>query len=208
MIAMRNPSAATWIPEECRPRLEHFAALVGRWNPKVNLVSRSSVPDLWHRHIVDSAQLVDFAPAGVRRWVDLGSGAGFPGLVVAIIGRHTHPEMSMTLVESDRRKAAFLTEAARVTDTKVDIIPARAEHVEPLRADVVSARALAPLAELLPLVERHLVPTGVALLLKGSGHQKEVDDAKRAGWRFAVTATPSVTDPAAVVLELREFRRV
>ncbi|HMO06826.1 MAG TPA: 16S rRNA (guanine(527)-N(7))-methyltransferase RsmG [Paracoccaceae bacterium] len=194
------------VPPSCLDPLMRLAALVERWNPTVNLVAKSTVADIWQRHILDSAQILPAAPRDAAHWVDLGTGGGFPGLVVAIIAAKTRPKMRVTLVESDGRKAAFLSEAVREAGIRVDIRAERAEKVAPLAADVVSARALAPLEALLPLVERHVAPDGVALLLKGAGHASECDQAKVAGWRFSVTAAPSRTDPAAALLILKDIR--
>ena len=135
------------------------------------MVAGGSLGDFWRRHVLDSAQLLDLAPDNAQVWVDLGSGAGFPGLVLAILGA---PEMH--LVESDQRKCAFLLEAARVTETRVTVHNARIEALEPLVADVIAARALAPLPKLLDLASRHARVGTVALFPKGEGVDKELLD--------------------------------
>jgi 16S rRNA (guanine527-N7)-methyltransferase len=198
--------AALDVSRETAARLDAFAAVLGRWAPRINLVARGTLADLWRRHIFDSAQLLPLAPAGARIWADLGSGAGFPGLIVAILAAEAAPRLEVTLVEADARKAAFLAEAARVAEAPVRILAERAEAAAPLAADVVSARALAPLPALLPLVHRHLAPGGVALLPKGAGHGRELDAALEC-WRFSVQKHPSRTDPAAAILAIGDLAR-
>jgi 16S rRNA (guanine527-N7)-methyltransferase len=133
-------AAETGVSRETLARLEAYAALLLAWNRRVNLVGRGTEEDLWRRHMLDSAQLHPLIPAGARTLVDLGSGAGFPGLVLAILGGpHVH------LVESDQRKAVFLREAARVTGAAAMVHAIRIEAAPPLAADIVTARALAPL---------------------------------------------------------------
>ena len=183
--------------------LEVLEAEVRRWTPAINLVSQGSLPDLWTRHVADSAQLWPLAP-GARTWVDLGAGAGFPGLVVAALGA---PALAVTLIESDGRKAAFLRGTARAMGLAVTVLDQRAEAAPPQGADVVSARALAPLAALLPLVARHLAPAGTALLPKGRAAQAEVAEARARGWRFDLDAVQSRTDPDGRILRLRALAR-
>lgn len=194
------------VSRETAARLDRFAVELLNWNKTVNLVSANSEADLWRRHIADSLQLFDLRPPGVSTWVDLGTGGGFPGLVIAIAAADATPDLTVNLIESDARKAAFLTHAARVTGVCPRIIVARAETVAPLGADVVSARALAPLPRLLGLVERHLAPTGCALLLKGRRWASEVNEAL-ARWSFTVQNVPSQTDPAGAILAIRGVTR-
>ena len=134
----------------------HLGHLI-RWNAAINLVAKSTIPDAWERHVADSAQLVDLAPGSPGHWADLGSGAGFPGFVVAVIMAETSPETRVTLVEADRRKATFLRESARLLDLDVTVRAERIEDAAPLCADVISARALAPL----PLVHLMGVRQGI-----------------------------------------------
>nr|WP_208103524.1 16S rRNA (guanine(527)-N(7))-methyltransferase RsmG [Rubellimicrobium sp. CFH 75288] len=189
--------------------LERLAALEGlvrRWTARINLVAPSTLPDLWTRHIVDSAQLWPLAPPGAGLWADLGAGGGFPGLVVAALAAERGAPR-VALVEADARKCAFLREAVRQLSLPAVVHHARAETLPPLGADVVSARALAPLPALLPLVARHLATDGVALLPKGRAWQEEEGAAREAGWRFAAEALPSATDASARILRLREIAR-
>lgn len=197
---------ATGVSRETLGRLSVYERLIAQWNPAINLVSRSSLADFWGRHALDSAQLLRLAPPDVRTWLDLGSGGGFPGLVVAILAAEQRPDLRVTLVESDQRKAAFLRTVARETGTAVTVIAERAELVPPAGADVVSARALAPLDRLLPLAERHLAASGVAIFPKGAAWQAEVNTAL-ANWRFNLQNHASLTDPQGAVLVLEGISR-
>lgn len=195
------------VSRETADRLDAFEALVRKWSPRINLVSRSALDQLQQRHIADSAQLFDLARIADSRWADLGSGGGFPGIVVAILAAEQAPALEVVCIESDGRKAAFLMTAARELGLeRVRVLAQRIEAAPPQGAQVVSARALAPLKSLLPLAVRHLAPGGHALFPKGAGHAKEVAEA-RADWRFDLTEHPSRTDPDARILKLEAIRR-
>jgi len=195
------------VSRETRDRLETFAALLEKWNPAINLVSSSTLPELWARHFVDSAQVLALASAGARQWSDLGTGGGFPGLVVAILAQEIRPGLSVTCVESDQRKAAFLRTVLRETGVEAQVLSQRIEDVAPLQSDVVSARALAPLTQLLGFASRHLAPGGEALFLKGAGYKKERTEALER-WSFELDTYPSQTDPDAAILRIGDIRRV
>lgn len=193
------------VSRETMERLRTFEALVQKWSPKINLVARATLPDIWQRHIIDSAQLASLAPQPIAHWADLGSGAGFPGLVIAILQANSSPA-KFTLVESDQRKATFLRTCVRELSLTATLLTERIEDTAPLKAEVVTARALAPLPRLLPLVQRHLVPTGIALLPKGQSAQTEIDEARKT-WHFDLEITPSQTQPAAQILRLERISR-
>ncbi len=195
------------VSRETLARLEIYAAELARWNPRINLVAASTLPDLWRRHFADSAQLLAFRPPTARRWLDLGSGAGFPGLVLAILARESAPDLRLHLVESDQRKCTFLRHVATATATEVDISPVRIESLKPQAADVVSARALAPLSGLLGHAAIHLAPGGIGLFPKGRTVHNELADAKRP-WRFEARVHPSLTDPEAAIVETGAPTRV
>ncbi|MBI1217032.1 MAG: 16S rRNA (guanine(527)-N(7))-methyltransferase RsmG [Rhodobacteraceae bacterium] len=196
--------AALDVSRETMARLEHYAALLEKWNAAINLVSRASLADLWARHILDSAQIFALCPEGARSWADLGSGGGFPGLVVAILAHEAAPDLEVTLVESDTRKAAFLATAARELGLNVAVKAERIEALAPQAADVVSARALAPLTELLGFAARHLAPKGRALFLKGATFPQE-RAAALAHWSFDVQTYPSKTDAEGVILSIGDI---
>ncbi|SMY07190.1 16S rRNA (guanine(527)-N(7))-methyltransferase RsmG [Flavimaricola marinus] len=190
------------VSRETMAKLEQYGDLIRKWTPKINLVAPASLPDLWERHILDSAQLLPLAPTAPKTWTDLGSGGGLPGIVIAILS----PDTEVTLIESDQRKAAFLRTCTRELGLSATIRPNRIDEVAPLGADVVTARALAPLPNLLPLVARHLAPDGIALLPKGKNAQTEIDDA-RADWGFDLQTHTSHTNPEATILRLERITR-
>lgn len=195
------------VSRETIGRLERLVSLLTKWNSSINLVSRASASGAWNRHILDSAQIYDLAPATTRHWADLGSGGGFPGLVVAILAAELGPRMRLTLVESDQRKAEFLRQASRDLGLDVQVVAERIESIASLGADVVSARALAPLDPLLGFAHRHLSPDGISLFLKGANYLAEVEHAKR-NWRFELSATPSKTDAAGAILKVKDLSHV
>ncbi len=202
--------AETNVSRETMARLERYAGLLGKWNRAVNLVSHDSLADLWRRHMLDSAQLLPLlppAPTGRPRVVvDLGSGAGFPGLVLGILGAG-----EVHLIESNGRKVAFLREVARETGTEAQIHHARIEDLPAFPADAVTARAYAPLPQLLASTAPFLRPAGpgqprgqpggVGLFLKGRGVDRELTDAAEK-WNMQIEQFASRTDTNARVLRL------
>lgn len=194
------------VSRETFDRLARFVALLEKWNPRINLVSAATLPEVWTRHVLDSLQIFDLVAAPAGRWVDLGTGGGFPGLVVALVARDEAPDLRVILVESDQRKAAFLSTVLREAGVAATVQAARAETLPPLGASVLSARALAPLDSLLRHAARHLAPGGRALFPKGQSHPQELDQAL-ASWRFRVQKHPSKTDPNAVILEIEDLSR-
>ncbi|MBK5934030.1 16S rRNA (guanine(527)-N(7))-methyltransferase RsmG [Rhodovulum imhoffii] len=194
------------VSRETLERLHHYEGLLRKWNSTINLVSRSTIDSLWDRHFLDSAQIFSLVqPKGL--WADLGSGGGFPGLVVSILAAERKPDLRVMLVESDLRKSIFLRTVVRELDLNALVLAERAEAVSPLGAAILSARALAPLAELLTFAERHLRPDGTAVFPKGARFRAELD-AALASWRFDVQTFPSQTNPDAVILKIGGISRV
>lgn len=198
-------AAETAVSRETLERLKLYADRLERWNKAINLVAKSTLPDLWRRHFLDSAQLFERLPekpAGRQRvLVDFGSGAGFPGLVLAIMGAG-----DVHLIESDQRKAAFLREVSRETGAEAHIHSQRIEAVKPFPADVVTARALAPLADLLAYAEPFMGPHAVCLFLKGKSAEEELTAAAQE-WKMEVKRRPSRSDPSALLLEIQGPQR-
>ncbi|MEZ5855675.1 MAG: 16S rRNA (guanine(527)-N(7))-methyltransferase RsmG [Hyphomicrobiaceae bacterium] len=198
------------VTPETIARLEVYAATLRHWQARINLVAPSTLDDAWHRHFADSAQIASLAPATASSWVDLGSGAGFPGLVCAILraGRAA-PRPRFTLVESDQRKCAFLREVVRQTSLAtlipVDILCARIEEsatrAKLTSADVISARALAPLPRLLELAAPLLGNATTALFMKGRGAEDEVAEAQRS-WQFEYDVLASRTEQQARIIRI------
>jgi len=192
------------VSRETRDRLEAMAHNLVRWNKAINLVGKATLEEIWTRHILDSAQLQPLVPAKAKKLVDLGSGAGFPGLVIAAL----RPEIEVTLIESDARKAAYLGDAARRMElsTPPRIVVGRIEAVAPAEAEIVTARALAPLGKLLELAERHRADTAICLFHKGKGWQAELTEALK-DWDIPGQPFASVTDLDAVILRVGAYKR-
>ncbi len=189
-------------------RLATYAALLRKWNTAINLVSGDSLVDLWRRHFLDSAQLAELIPADRPITIlDMGSGAGFPGLVLAILGLEQGRQWSVHLAESDSRKATFLSAVARETAAPVQVHNERLEDLGPLSADVVTARALAPLDKLVDYAAPFLPPDGQCLFLKGLAAEDELTAAGKT-WTMTADRWPSRSGPTGVILRLREFSRV
>ncbi|MCG7520413.1 16S rRNA (guanine(527)-N(7))-methyltransferase RsmG [Ruegeria sp. Ofav3-42] len=193
------------VSRETFGRLTTYVELVKRWNPKINLVSRKSLDEIWVRHIKDSVQVYRCAMS-FNNWVDLGSGGGFPGMVCAIMAVEGAPDARFTFVESDQRKSAFLRNVSRECGVNCSVLSKRIEAVDPLNADILSARALADLRTLLSFCDRHLSKTGLALLPKGEKWKKELEEA-REEWNFDVDPITSLTEPQAVILKIKGVSR-
>lgn len=194
--------SATNVSRETLDRLTIYADLLRAWQPRINLVGPSTLADLWRRHMLDSAQIAPLVPDNTRSLVDLGSGAGFPGLVLAIMG----VAEKVHLVESDARKCAFLREVAARTETSIDLHNVRIEHGPTMKADVITARALAPMKKLLPLVEPYVTPTTTCLFHKGARADDELTEVGKL-WIMRADRLVSVTDANAVILRITELRR-
>lgn len=195
------------VPRETIHRLGRYAEILTDWQKRTNLVGPSTLRALWSRHFADSAQLYGLAP-DARLWLDLGSGAGFPGLVVAII-QAGMPDFRMHLVESNRKKCAFLAEVARETEAAVDIHAMRieelAESAQSLRPDVVSARALAPLPRLFELAAPFFGERTKGLFPKGREAEAEIA-AAREDWEFGFRLHPSLTAEDSHIVEVTRLR--
>ena len=194
------------VSRETFERLQALAELVLKWTQRINLISAASAPDIWTRHIVDSAQLFGLEPE-FQHWADLGSGAGFPGIVIATLAAEHLPQAKITLVESDQRKATFLRSANRELGLSALILTDRIEALAPLGADMLSARALGPLDALLGHAARHLTSDGIALFPKGRTVDAEIATA-RTNWGFELDRCPSITDPEAAILRIKGISRV
>jgi len=212
------------VSRETYERLEAYIALLARWNARINLVAPATIDSAWTRHIADSAQLFDLAPVSASSWIDLGSGAGLPGLPVAALAAEKAPGLHVTLVESNTRKAAFLATAAREMGLDVTIERRRIEALAPRPYDVVSARALAPLDRLCGLAHRFCAQRPgelsderpgrhtnrdpsrgtVFLFPKGARLDSELT-AATAHWHIRAERIASRTDPEAIVLRILEL---
>jgi len=198
-------AAACNVSRETLERLRRYAEMLVKWQKSINLVSPESSKDLWRRHMLDSAQLQGFLPPEAQSLVDMGSGAGFPGLVLAILG-----VPNVHLIESDIRKCVFLAEASRAAGLEVGRNPvihrARLEDVGGLQADIVTARACAPLAQLLVYAEPFLQADSICLFLKGARVDEELTEAAKT-WRMSLERFPSLSGPSGTILRMKQVAR-
>lgn len=210
-VSSQNPlspeafAAEAGVSRETLARLEIYAAQLRKWTKAINLVAPNTLPDLWRRHFLDSAQLYPLAAEQPGPWLDLGSGAGFPGLVIAALGREP-----LTLIESDIRKATFLRETARQMQVAATVRAERIEAVDPAslpRPAVISARALASLAELLDLAAPFMAADTLLLFPKGRQAEDELTLARESWTIDHVEMIPSRSDPAGRIIRLKGLRR-
>ncbi len=195
------------VSRETQERLEQYYGLLLKWQERINLISPATVKDAWDRHFVDSVQLLPLIPDTAKTLYDLGSGAGFPGMVLAV----ARGDIAVTLVESDAKKCAFLQSVSRETGAKVSVANERIERVaERLAApDVITARALASLELLLKYCRPWILanPELVLIFPKGEQAAQEMEAARAADWIFDVAETVSETDRNARILTLSNISR-
>lgn len=201
LAARTRPSLPDIISPEITDRLEQFVALVQKWTQSINLVSRGDRELLWSRHVADSLRLLPLIPQDTTSGLDLGSGAGFPGLVLALA-----TSIPFDLVEADHRKAAFLIEAQRITRAPVRVHCTRIEHLSHPRAPLITARALAPLTRLLEYADRFLAPGGTCLFAKGTQADAEIIEARKR-WRMQIAGTSDPNHPESTVLAITDLSR-
>jgi 16S rRNA (guanine527-N7)-methyltransferase len=194
------------VSRETSERLQQYLSLLLKWNQKINLVSKSTIEHAAVRHFADSIQLWNLRP-DFGSWADIGSGAGFPGMVLAILASETEEAPKFHLVESDARKCAFLRNVSRETNVPVKVHTNRVEDIHDLKVDVVSARALAPVAQLLAYSENLIHDSSIGLYLKGQNCDNELEEASRS-WTFEAEKFASETDENGTVLRIRNIHRV
>lgn len=202
----QNDGIYVSVSRETHIKLDTYAQMLRKWNRAINLVSRSTVDKVWERHISDSLQIADLAELPAT-WIDLGAGGGFPGLVVAAKAAEASPDRYVTLVESDQRKCAFLAAAADAMGLNVSIQCRRIEESTGETYDIVSARALAPLPDLLELALSYRHEKTVCIFPKGATADAEMQAAKRK-WSVTYDAIESMTDPLATIFRVQEYSRV
>jgi 16S rRNA (guanine527-N7)-methyltransferase len=204
-------AARTNVSRETLSRLTAYADTLIHFQKTLNLVGPATLADMWRRHFLDSAQLFDLLPEAPAplTLLDLGSGAGFPGLVLAVMAAGAGRHLDLHMIDSDTRKCAFLREAARAAGVTPTVHNARIEAVAPFSVDVISARALAPVARIFELCEGFLEVGPVRpsfLLLKGRSGREELTEAANR-WKMQADTRPSITDPDAIVLSVKEVTR-
>jgi 16S rRNA (guanine527-N7)-methyltransferase len=193
-------AAKAGVSRETLARLEAYADMLADWNARHNLVAKSTLPDLWQRHFWDSAQLAPLIPPGARTLADLGSGAGFPGLVLAAL----LPDMAVTLHEATTKKCAFLRAAAERMGVPITVANARMEDLPCRPFDVITARACAPLPRLLEYAHSFVGPNSVCLFLKGQNVGSELTEATKC-WNMKLSQVASQTDPSGAIVIVREL---
>ena len=198
-LSPRGFQDLTGVTDDRLEKLEVYVDLLRRWAQRINLVGRASLADSWRRHVLDSAQLLPLLPAGGGALLDLGSGAGLPGLVLAIMGADR-----VQLVESNGRKCAFLAQAIRETGAGAAVHGCRVEDLDPFPAGVVTARACAPLPRLLGLAWPFVGGAGMGLFLKGRKADKELTESAKK-WKMDVTRSTSLSDPSGVILKVEHL---
>lgn len=172
-----------------------------KWQKAINLISNTTLKDIEERHFLDSAQLLNFIPSSSQTIVDVGSGAGFPGLVLSLL-----QACPVILIESDHRKASFLNQVILKTHSSAKVICDRVEASSHLKADVITARGFAPLCRLLELTVPLITAKTTFLLLKGKNHLEEIEEAQK-DWQFKITIHPSITDCQGRILEVKEVSK-
>jgi 16S rRNA (guanine527-N7)-methyltransferase len=195
-------AALAGVSRETLAHLESYVALLREWNAQHNLVSTSSLADVWRRHVWDCAQLARYVPAQARSLVDLGAGAGLPGLILAELLRH---KVQVTLLEATGKKARFLEAASSAMALDVSVLNLRIEDAPPMKFDVITARAMAPLPKLLSYAQKFVGKTSVCLFPKGQNVEAELTKAHKS-WKVRVLKHPSLSDPSGTVLEIRELQ--
>ena len=184
-----------------------YVKILDKWNKKINLVSKNSMNDVWERHISDSAQLWGFISNNVKKWVDLGSGAGFPGLIIAALAKEKLPDLKVTLIEADHRKCVFLNQAASLLKVEVEILTLRIQDCPFQDADIISARALAPMKTLISYFLSHgKIKKSKGLFLKGKNINQELLEVPNLDI-FKVKVVPSFLPGSGcvVAIEKKEF---
>ena len=187
-------------------RLRAYVALLEKWQAKINLVGAGSLKDVWRRHILDSAQLGPLLPPGAKSIADIGCGAGFPGLVLAILAGQFGINAEIHLIESNGRKCAFLREANRITGAGAKIHHSRAEKLSNFSTDVIIARAVASLDELLEYADSMLKKDGQCLFLKGEKWREELTKAQK-NWIINESTIQSLSDSSGMILKLEAIAR-
>ncbi len=200
-----NMTSLNDVSRETLEALKLYEQLLKKWNPKINLVSKSTIEDCWERHFVDSAQVFEIAEAHEGLWLDIGSGGGFPGMVCAIISKFEGYGFDFSFIESDKRKCAFLNTVSRELDLNVSVKAERIENLPMEGCDILSSRALASLNMLLNFSKMHLSPNGTALFLKGENYKLELEEAQET-WHFNHEVIQSKTNAQAVILKIRDIK--
>ena len=184
-----------------------YETLLSKWNEKINLVSKNTLVDIWERHFLDSGQIIKHVEASGKRWVDVGSGAGFPGLVVALLLRDRKIDCDLVLVEKNPKKGFFLNEVIRKLNLSVEVVNDNIDNLEPLNADILTARAFSELNNLIEIAFRHRKKEGICLFLKGENYRIELDKTLNY-WFFDYDIVDSLSSSSGKIIRVKKiFKR-
>ena len=184
-----------------------YKTLLSKWNEKINLVSKNTLEDIWQRHFLDSGQIIKHVEALGKRWVDVGSGAGFPGLVVALLLRDRKIDCDLVLVEKNPKKGFFLNEVIRKLNLNVEVVNDNIDTLEPLNADILTARAFSELNNLIEIAFRHRKKEGICLFLKGENYRIELDKTLNY-WFFDYDIVDSLSSSSGKIIRVKKiFKR-
>ena len=184
-----------------------YETLLSKWNEKINLVSKNTLVDIWERHFLDSGQIIKHVEASGKRWVDVGSGAGFPGLVVALLLRDRKIDCDLVLVEKNPKKSFFLNEVIRKLNLSVEVVNDNIDNLEPLNADILTARAFSELNNLIEIAFRHRKKEGICLFLKGENYRIELDKTLNY-WFFDYDIVDSLSSSSGKIIRVKKiFKR-
>ena len=184
-----------------------YETLLSKWNEKINLVSKNTLVDIWERHFLDSGQIIKHVEASGKRWVDVGSGAGFPGLVVALLLRDRKIDCDLVLVEKNSKKGFFLNEVIRKLNLSVEVVNENIDNLEPLNADILTARAFSELNNLIEIAFRHRKKEGICIFLKGENYRIELDKTLNY-WFFDYDIVDSLSSSSGKIIRVKKiFKR-
>ena len=192
------------VSRETINNLCEYEAMLSKWNSKINLISKNTFTDIWNRHFLDSGQIIKYVDASRKRWVDLGSGAGFPGLVVALLLRDRKIDCEVILVEKSTKKVFFLNEIIRKFDLNVKVINNDIRTIDPLKADVITARAFSELNNLIQIAHIHGRDSGICLFLKGENYLVELDKTLNY-WFFDYDVFDSLSNPSGKIIRVKNI---
>ena len=192
------------VSRETIDSLCEYESMLSKWNSKINLISKNTFTDIWNRHFLDSGQIIKHVDASRKRWVDVGSGAGFPGLVVALLLRERKIDCELILVEKSTKKVFFLNEVIRKLDLKVKVINDDIGTIDPLRADILTARAFSELNNLIQIAHVHRKASGICLFLKGENYRFELDKTLNY-WFFDYDVFDSLSNPSGKIIRVKNI---
>lgn len=204
---MKNTDVENTVSRETMELLKAYEASLHEWQKKFNLVSNSSLENAWNRHFMDSIQLFKYIPKSAKTLCDFGSGAGFPGMVLAIMAVEKTPYLKVCLIESIRKKTLYLNEVAKIAGVSVEIINERIENLSPRRFDVITSRAMASLKDLLNYTQKFFGKETVCLFPKGKSYAEEISEAKKY-WKFNCKIVPSEQSDEGVILIVTDLSKL